>query len=288
MSRAKKKRKHKPSFIYSIVSIAMVLLVMGILATAFYEANSLTRSVRENINLHVELKDDAEQAAIFQLQGKLEKEAYVKQLQFTDKEQAAAQLKNELGEDFMELLGYNPLYASLNINVNANYCNSDSLSKIKSEVELIPIVKSVTYQEKLVASLDSWVQRAFMILGGLGLLLLIIAIALIDNTIRLAMFSDRFLIRSMQLVGATRWFIVKPFFAKGISNGILSGALAGLGLLSMLHFVKNQMPEISVLNDLVTFVALLSGIVILGMIISGLSTLLAVRKYLDMKLDDLY
>ena len=282
------KRRSKPSYIYSIVSISLVLFVIGLLGTFLFQAQYLTRTVKEKIAVQIELKDNLSETDIFQFVKRMEGEKYVKSASYVSKEEAAKILQEDLGEDFLDLLGYNPLYASVDLNLNADFVNADSLSIIVDELSANSKVQNLHYQKTLVNALDKNIGKITLGLGVVGALLFFIALTLIDNTIRLAMFSNRFLIKSMQLVGATRWFIVRPFILKGITNGLLSGIIAALAMLGLFIALEKQIDGLTVLQDLLTFALVVGTVVSLGIVISLLSTQRAVSKYLNLKLDDLY
>jgi len=283
-----KSKRFKPSYFYSVISITLVLLLLGILALIINQAGQLSRYFRENIEIAVILKEEVNETETFQFQKRLEGEPYIKSTEYVSKEQAATQLREELGEDFIDLLGYNPLFSSVNIYLNAGYANPDSIAIIKAQLQDYPQVKEIFYQETLVEVINRHLRTAGILVGIISVLFLIVAVTLIDNTLRLAMYSNRFLIRSMQLVGATRWFVIKPFVLRGIGNGLISGLVAVVALAALVWYVQQKLTTLLVVSDLAIFAAIFAGIILLGVLISGVSTYLAVRKYLKMQLDELY
>lgn len=282
------RKRSKPSYIYSIISITMVLFMLGILGHVLMFSQKLSEYFRESIEISIILKEGLSDADIFQFQKKLEKKSYIKSTKYISKDDAAKILADDFGED-LEILGYNPLYASINFHLKSSYANSDSLTAIETELMEYPQVESVYYFKAIVDLINQNIRKVTLILLGVSVMLVLIAITLIDNTIRLAMYSNRFLIKSMQLVGATRWFIIRPFMARSIFNGFVSGVLAVIGLVGLLYYAQTQLPTLIVSSDdLFNFGIVFAAIIILGVFITWFSTYLSVSKYLRLKLDDLY
>jgi cell division transport system permease protein len=282
------KRRLRSSYLSTVVSIALVLFMLGLLGTIILYAKKLSDYVKENIELSIILNDKSKEADIVQFQKTLDAKDYIRSTEYITKEEAAERLTKELGEDFVTFLGYNPLLSSIDVRLVADYANSDSLANIEKQLSVNPLVQEVFYQKSLVDVINDNLKTISLIILGFSGLLFIIAIALINNTIRLAMYSKRFLIKSMQLVGATKGFIRRPFVWRGVLNGFY-GALIALILLSgVLYMAQKQIPELFQLQDLQLVGTLFIGVIILGMFLSYLSTLMAVRRYLRSKLDDLY
>lgn len=281
-------KRAKPNYIYSILSIFLVLFMLGILSLIVLFASQLTDYFKENIQISVILKDNARQADIVQVQKQLNAETFIKSTYFVSKDEAARIFSEQNSEDFMEFLGYNPLYASIDIHLNASYANLDSLQWIESQIMRSPVVKELSYQKGMIKAINNNARRVGIVITVLSIILLLIAIASIDSTTRLAMYSNRFLIKSMQLVGATRWFITKPFIAKSILNGLIGGVLAIGALIGMLYYVQMQIPELAELLNRQKLLVLFLMILLLGIFISWFSTQRSIRKYLRMKLEELY
>jgi cell division transport system permease protein len=279
--------RFKPKYITSIVSVALVLTVLGLFGSIFIYAQSLSSYFRENILVDVELKQDVREADAQMLQKKLAEQAYTKSAAYVSKEEAAAVMMKE-DPDFMELLGYNPLPATIRLFLHAAYTSNDSIAAISQRLLLEPIVAQVHYKGDLVEQIDRNERSLTIILAVMGVAFSLIALTLIDHTIRLAMFSDRFLIRSMQLVGATRWFIIKPYLQRAVYNGVISGLLAGILLSGVLYLLQEWIPQLSAVQDFLKFGALLISLIALGIVMSWISTYFAVLKYLKMKLEELY
>lgn len=288
MQKGKSIKKSSPNYITSIVSVALVLVILGFLCLFFLQSTYISKSFKENITLQLELKDNIKDSDIFQYRKILEAEKFVKNVSYISKEDAAENMENELGENFIEILGFNPLFASLNISLYAQYAQPDSLVWIKEKIIASKNVKDIIYDDVLVDAINKNTRTLTLIILAASILIFIIALILIDSTIRLAMFSNRFLIRSMQLVGATRWFIIKPFILKGILNGLMSGILAALALVGLIFSAERKFPELVIIQHQLDFIIILASILVLGVFISWLSTHRAVLKYLNVKLDNLY
>lgn len=291
MSNAEEKftrRRYKSSVATTIVSITLVLTMLGLLALTVFHARKLSDYVKENIGFRVYLKEDAPTEDIISLQHRLDGSTFVKSSQYISPEEAARDLTAELGEDFIDFLGYNPLPPSIDLRIKAGYANVDSLEVIETLLMNEIVVKEVFYQKSLVQLINKNVRRISYILLGFSGLLFLIAMALINNTIRLSVYSNRFIIRTMKLVGATRGFIGRPFIRRGILQGLFSAILAIILLATILYFLMQQIPELISLYDLNIYLATFGIVLVAGMFLTWVSTFFAVRKYLKMKEDELY
>lgn len=288
IEKTKSRKKFKPSHIYSIISTSLVLFVVGVMSLIFIDGHKLTQQFKENLKFSVILNDNAKQTEIDALKSELENKSYIKWIEFVSKEEAAKRFKDDTGEDFSEILDGNPLYNSIDLQLKSEYTVQDSIDVIESEIKSNPIVSEFYYEKQLVDLINNNVQKVGMIIIGVSILLLLVAITLIDSTVRLSMYSSRFLIRSMQLVGATRGFIVKPFLMRGLIDGLISGVAAVVLLLFTLRAAIKLIPDLTVLQDKTVTAALFVIIILIGVIFSLISTRLAVYKYLKMKLEDLY
>jgi cell division transport system permease protein len=284
----KPKKTLKTFYISTIFSISLVLVMVGLLGLIVLHGKNLSNFVKENIVLNVVIKENAGDNEIFTLQSNLEKNESIKSTQFISKESAAKNLSNDLGEDFVKFLGYNPLSASIDVYLKADFANKERIQKLVAKLKKKEIVKDVIYQESLIDMVNENLKSISLVIIAFGFTLLLIAIALINNTIRLAMYSQRFIIRSMQLVGATKSFIRKPYIVSGMIHGLMGGIVAILLLLSTLYIAKTEMPELAMLQNYVEFGFLFAAIILMGIIISILSTYFAVNKYLNQHIDDLY
>jgi cell division transport system permease protein len=251
-------------------------------------AKNLSKYVKENIVLNIIVNEGAKEVDITALQKQLDANPYVLKTQYVSKELAARNLTKDLGEDFVDFLGYNPLLSSIDVYLKADFANNESIQKFTATVNKNALVKEVVYQKSLIDMVNQNIQGIGLVILAFASILLIIAVALINNTIRLAIYSQRFLIKSMQLVGATKSFIRKPFLSYGILHGLLGGLIAIILLLITLYVAQQQVPEMIILRDWFEFSMVFIGVIILGVLISGLSTYFAVSKFLHLKIYDLY
>ncbi|MFW5706781.1 MAG: cell division protein FtsX [Bacteroidota bacterium] len=281
-------RRLKTSYISTVVSITLVLYVLGLLGLIIMHTHKLSEHIKENIGFSIILLDNARMADINHLQKSLDALEAVKTTEFISSEKAAEELTAELGEDFVEFLGYNPLFPSIEVKLRAAWANPDSLEVFESKVTQSRIVKEVDYQKNLVHIVNENVRKIGFALLLFSILLLIIAFTLINNTIRLSVFAKRFLIKSMQLIGATQSFIRKPFVIKGVIQGIIGSVVAISLLLLSLYGAQQSVPELIDFQDIQMLFILFVGVIILGIIISWISTWFAVKKYLKIKTDQLY
>jgi len=285
---SKKNKRGKANYLYSIIGVALVLFLLGVLGWIVIYASKLTSALKENIEVQVIFNDATQEAKAKQLKDIIDQQAFTKSSEYITKEQAAEIYKRDFGEDMVQLLEYNPLYSSVNIHLHSTYVNTDSLVKMKRFLEQSNIVREVNYQKNLVDAMVSNVQKISIVLLILSLLLIFAVVFLIDNTIRLAMFSNRFLIKTMQMVGATRKFIAKPFIKRSVINGIISGLLAALAIFGISTSVEKWIPELKAISNNTQLLMLCIGIILLGVLISYISTSRSVVKYLKTQLDDLY
>lgn len=276
------------SYFYAIFGITLVLFVLGVSAILIYEVKQISTGVKENLMVEIVLKDEVAISKIASLQARIQAKPYTKSTQFISKEEAAKILQADLGENFLDILGYNPLYASFSLNLYERYTNKDSFALVKADLSSLAEVKQVNVQANILESLDKHVQNGTFVVLLIAGALLAFAISLIFNTIRLAMFSRRFTIKTQQLFGATRWFIIKPFLGRGIWNGLVSGIAACVLIAALLFYIDHTMPDLGLQGDLITFGALFGVVILFGILISFLSTVIAVLHYLRLKVEDLY
>ncbi len=273
---------------YAIITTALVLFMVGISFLIFLHGNKLINQFKESVEFSVILKDTIENSRVSALKEKIAAAPFTQQLEFVSKEEAMNRYIALTGDDFREMLDNNPLYSSINIKLKADYANSDSIQRIQYMLTQEAGVAEFYYEKKLVDAINDNVQKMTLIVIAISIILLIITFVMIDGTVRLAMYSNRFLIRSMKLVGATQWFIVKPYLTRSIVDGILSGLLAVSGLVMLLNLLLNIIPELTVLQDVSLTVILFSIVLCFGILFSSISTYFALGKYLRMKLDELY
>ena len=281
-------RKIRTSHFSTVISITLVLFMLGLLGLLLLNTKKLSDYAKENIGFSIMIKEGVKEAGIMAFLKKLDTENYVKSTEYIPKEKAAVQLKKELGEDFIGFLGYNPLLPTIDLRLKAGYANLESVNRIEKKLLANPEVKEVFYQKDLLEMVNQNMERISLIILGFSAVLMIIAIALINNTIRLSVYSRRFIIRTMQLVGATRSFIRRPFIRNGIIDGFIS-AIFAIGLLMVvIYFLFQEIPELIQIVDLKLYIGLIITVLLLGILISWFCTWLSVRKYLRMKTDELY
>jgi len=280
--------KKTPSYLYSIIGISLVLFLLGTIGWLVINGRALSRYFKEQVELQVILHDNTKTENAEKLETILKNQPFVAKVNITTKEEAAKQFAKEWDEDFTQLLDFNPLYTSLNVKLHSEYVNTDSLLKVKQFILQSNIVREVSYPNVVVDKMNSNFRKVGIVLGVLALILFVAVVIIIDNTVRLAMFSNRRLIKTMQMVGATRWFIAKPFDKNAFVSGLISGLIAIAGLFGVRYLAMSQLPELKALSDPFYLGLLMIGIVILGIIISLASTHRSVIKYLKYKLDNLY
>lgn len=281
-------KKTKTIYISTVFGIAMVLLMVGLLGLILVYAKNISSYVKENIVLNIFVDDAAHESDVLQLQKQLDGNVMVKQTQYVSKELAARNLQKDLGEDFVKFLGYNPLSQSVDVYLKAEYANNKDIEKFKAELLKNPLIKEVKYQQSLVDQMNQNVTTISLIILTFAGIFVVLSVALINNTIRLAIYSQRFLIKSMQLVGATKGFIRKPFLLYGIWHGLLGGLIAIILLIGTLYVAYDNVPDLVFLQNYAEFGIVFLGVVGLGIFISGFSTFLAVNKFLRLKIYDLY
>lgn len=282
------KKRFLNSWITSLISISLVLVLLGMLSLLLINARQLSEYVREKIGFTLVLEDDLKEVEIVRLQKVLNASDYVKSTRYIDKETAARELSQQLGEDFTGFLGYNPLFASLDVKLYAAYTHTDSIKRLEEEFLKFPQVSEVYYQKSLVSAINQNVRKISLMLLVVSALLTLIFVALINNTIRLLIYSQRFTINTMQMVGANSRFIRRPFLRRSIFIGFYGALVANIVLITGIYLYKKELSGLISGNDLVT-VAMVAAIVFaLGFVISFLSTWFAINKFLRMKFDELF
>ncbi|MBL7720214.1 MAG: hypothetical protein JNL72_15360 [Flavipsychrobacter sp.] len=281
-------KKAKPTYFYAILGVSLVLFLLGVLGALVINGRSLTRAFKEDVVVSVEFHDNAREEHIQKMKQILENQPFTRETKIITKEEAIKEQSKLEGHDIATFLGYNPFFAVVEMKLNSRYVNADSLEKIKKFVLQSNVVRNVTYPTMVVDQMNSNFRKVSIVLAVISLMLFAIVVILIDNTVRLAMFSNRFLIKTMQMVGATRWFITKPFDQRAAINGLISGAISVVFLWLVISIAQNVMPELRVLNDTGMLILLMTVMLVLGVLISVASTHRSVVKYLKMHVDDLY
>jgi cell division transport system permease protein len=281
-------KRSAPSYIMAIVGVSLVLFLLGILGWIIINANKLGQYFKENIAMNVYIRENVSPKDSAALVQYIITKPYVKDYEYVTKDKAKQKYLQDGNKDWGALLDRNPLPASIDFRITKEYASIDSLSKIKNDLVQNIAVSDVQYPQSLVTNLNNIVNKISIILLSVIVIISILVIFLIDNTIRLAMFSNRFLIKTMQMVGATRWFISRPMDLRAFFNGLISGLLAVGGLIAIIIFAENQLPYLKALRDYPMLIILFAVIILLGICISFFSTHRSVLKYLKMKLDELY
>jgi cell division transport system permease protein len=273
----------------TVVGITLVLIMVGILLTVALLASSLANHYRGQVVVQVMMNDDAQEGDILQLKKQLEGESFTASAKYTSKEEAARIMQDELGEEFVDFLGYNPLPASIDIRLNPGFNQDEGLNAVVSDLQNNSLVREVVYQKDLLRQMNANLSKWSLAIVVIGALLLVIAVVLIVNTIQLAIFSQRFLIKSMQLVGATRWFIQKPFLRRGLWYGFISAVFALAVLFGVLYYFREDFADIvEVMKEKSRLLILIGGVFSIGLIISWLATAYAVNRFLKTEAAKLY
>jgi len=282
-------KRSKPNYIYSIVGVALVLLIMGIMGWFFLNINAVGNSFKEDIRVSAYLRT-LNKDTIGQIQAFIADRPYTKTVTYVNKQSAQAIWNKENSEDWAKILDSNPLPESIDFYAKAAYVNQDSLSKIATELmaRYGNQLTDLQYPKSLVTSLNERASKIGLIFLVVAIILCSIVIISIDNTIRLAMFSNRFLIKTMQMVGATRGFIIKPLTIRAIINGLISSGIAIALVFTIVSWAESQFPQLKAIRDFQVTLLLYGGLILMGVGISVYSTHRSVLKYLKMKLDDLY
>ena len=275
-------------FITSSISTMLVLLLLGMVVFFVLSANNLSTYVRENIGLTVLVSDDMKQPEALKFQRELNEKAYVKESQYISKEQALKEQTEAMGTDPAEFLGYNPFTASIEIKLNAVYANSDSIAWIEKEILENKKVMEVSYPQDLLDSVNRNLQKVSLFLLGLAALLTLISFALINNTIRLAIYAKRFLIHTMKLVGASWSFIRKPFLIRNLWIGVLAAVMADAVLMTMAYMLVKYEPQLVEIITAQTMLVIMLSVLAFGVLITWMCAYISINKYLRMKASTLY
>lgn len=272
----------------SIISIALVLFLLGLIFLMGLLGNKLAVFVKENISFSIILKDNQKEADIKKMQKTLDGLPFIKSTEYISKEQAVKELEEELGENPETFLGFNPLQASIEVKLHSQYANPDSLQLIEKKVKNYTTVSDLLYRKDMMQMVNDNMKRLSLILLTLAAMLMAISFVLISNTIRLLIYSKRFLIHTMKLVGATPGFIRKPFVRYNVVSGIFASILAILMLTGSLYYLQGELTGFIQLLDIKALLAVYAAVLIMGVLLSVVATIFAVNKYLRMGVDKLY
>jgi cell division transport system permease protein len=281
-------KRGKPSYFMAVLGVTLVLCLMGIIGLLAINGRKVIKNMKESVEVQVFLKTNIKDTSRQALQNYIQAQPYVNSLKYTDIETAKKEWIKTGGEDFTEFIENSLLPTSIDFTLKSEYLDSNKLAEIKTDISRFPIVDEVKYPKAVVTQMVSNFRNISLILLAVAIIISLIVIVLIDNTIRLAMFSNRFLIKTMQMVGATRWFIAKPMTVQAIINGAVSGLLATVLVYLLFTLSERFYDGFKKLHDPGAFFLLGFVLIILGILISFLSTYRSINKYIKMKLDDLY
>ncbi len=282
------KRRVLNSYFSVIISITVVLFFLGILGIFLINSKNIASHFKEQIAMTIYLKDSAKDIEITQLKKRIQLNPATKKVNYTSKEEAAEQYSRDIGEDFIEFLGYNPLLNSVDIYFKASFVNTSSLIKTKRKIETTDFVDEVVYDQPLVTLLDKNIQKVSFVLFLCTVLFVVIALLLINSSIRLSIYSKRFVIKTMQLVGATKSFIRKPFIWSHLILGVISSIFSLVALSFLILEIDKHFPELKMFEQTNELIFVFGGIVFLGVGITGISTFFATQRYLNLKTDAIY
>ncbi len=281
-------KKRKPSFIYAIISIAMILFIIGLFSFGVFTIQKQIDDLKESVKIDLNLKTDVTIEQKTKISAYLKKQDFISKITFISKEVAAEKFERELGQNFTEILGENPLYDAYVVQLKAEFSNPEFIKDVKSAFIAQDGVQEVLYSTEAVNTTAATLKPITIGIVALSFIMLVVAFLIIDNTIRLMMYSQRYTIRSMQLIGANEWFIIKPYILKSVYSGLLSAGLAILVLAGVVYLTIYKFSVVFVTQDFVTLLFIALGLVVFGILISMASTYFAVNKYLKIKLDELY
>lgn len=282
------KRRLISSYFSVVLSISLVLFLLGILGILVLNAKTISDNFKEQVVLTIYLNEDAKQVEIDQLQTSLVMSEYVKTSQYVSKEDAANAMKAEYGEDFLDDIGYNPLQNSIDVNLKADYVSEQRLDSISEVTAAKKFVGEVRYDKDLVSLMNSNVKRISLWVLIISAVFTLIAVLLINSSIRLSVYAKRFTIKTMQMVGATKKFIRRPFIRRNIKLGLLGGVVALAGMAAVFYYVNKTFPELNLLSNKIMIGGLFAGVLALGVFISWLSTYFATQRFLNLNTDQLY
>jgi cell division transport system permease protein len=282
------KRKLISSYFSVVISIALVLFLLGCLGLLVLNAKKLADHFREQVVVTIYLNDSAKEVEVNQLQKSLAMADYTKEAKYVSKEEAAQIVKSDIGEDFMEFLGTNPLQNSIDVYLKADYVTNETLDGITAELSNKAFIEDIKYDNDLVEIMNNNVKKITFWVLILSAVFTLIAVLLINSSIRLAVYSKRFIIKTMQMVGATKRFIRRPFVSKSIQLGIIGAIVALIGMSVVLYYLNSTFPQLELLQKPILIGALFTGVFLLGILITWISTFIATQRFLNLKTDQLY
>lgn len=281
-------RKLRSSYFSVVISIALILFLVGILGLLVLKTKKITDHFKEQIVVTVYFKDIAIDSEMQAFKKEVEKAAYTKSMTFISRDEAAEEFSKDIGEDFLKFLGKNPLKDAIDIVLNADYVSPEKIEEIATKLHKNRVVEEVSYDKPLITLLTQNIQKvSFWVLVVSGVLTFM-AVVLINNSIRLSIYSKRFTIKTMQLVGATRSFISIPFISQSVKLGIIGAVIANVGVLIVVIYINKYLPELLLLKDYGILITLFAGTILLGILITAISTFFATQRFLNLRTDELY
>nr|AOE05879.1 cell division protein FtsX [uncultured bacterium] len=282
------KRRLITSYFSVVISIALVLFLLGILGLLVLNTKKVADYFKETIAVGVYFKDTAKDVEMKQLEKTLSLAAYTKSIKFVSKEEAAAAHSEALGENFVDYLGENPLQNSIDLYLNADYVSAEKVEEIANEIALKDFVEEVTYDKPLISLLNDNIKKISLWILIISGIFTFIAVLLINSSIRLSVYAKRFTIKTMQMVGATKRFIRRPFVWKSVRLGIIGALIAIAGMAGVLYYANKAFPQLTLLDDPLVLGALFGGVFLMGILITWFSTFLATQRFLNLRTDELY
>ncbi|PID68560.1 MAG: cell division protein FtsX [Flavobacteriia bacterium] len=282
------KKRLQTSYISVIISITLVLFVLGLFGFVVLQTRALSTHFKEQISLNIFLKNDADAKKVKRLKNDIEKASYVKSLSMMSKEEAAKMMADDMGQDFVSILGTNPLRDRLDVKLKSDFVTVKKLDSIQQIYAKNPLVYDVQYDKNLIQKLNDNLSKMSYWVLFLTVLLVLITIMLINSTIRLSIYSKRFTIKTMQMVGATKGFIRRPFIWMGIKLGVISAIFAVLALLGVGFYLQEKIPGFTIKENYMSYAYVFAGLLILGILISWISTYFATKRFLNLRTDELY
>ncbi|NMH28570.1 cell division protein FtsX [Flavobacterium silvaticum] len=282
------KRRLISSYFSVVLSIFLMLFLLGVLGLFVINSKNLSDDFKEDITMTVFFKNEATTDSLQLFEAQLKSAKWVKDFKYVPKEVAAKEHQAVIGEDFMEFLGMNPLQNSFDIHLKANYVVNDSIEKIQSKLRENQMISDASYDKQLVTLVNNNIEKVSMWILIVSGVMALIAVLLINSALRLSIHSNRFIIKTMQMVGATKSFIRRPFIWKGILLGIIGAVFAVVALMGLLYYLDTTFPSLGILRDQIMTGAVLLGVLVTGIIVTAISTFIATTRFLNLRTDDLY
>lgn len=282
------KRRLRSSYLSVIVSVALVLFLVGLLGLLVLKTKALAQHFKEQVTLSVFIADNADENEVASFMKELKTNDYIKSIGFLSKEEGAKLMQDEIGQDFLEFLGTNPLKDVITIHLKSDYVTQEKIKEIEKSFTSNKIIHEISYDKPLIELLNNNIKRISLWVLVFSGLLTLIAVVLINSSIRLSVYSKRFIIKTMQMVGATKSFIRRPFIWTSIKLGIVGAIIAIIALIGLSYYIEKQVPEISLLNNLELLAIVFGGVLVLGILISWISTFFATRRFLNLRTNELY